>query len=54
LDNAAEVRERIGAAWVKATLGKPVQKVEDNSQILLDLYDNQSKKFARILNPLSM
>ena len=47
--DAAELLKRILDAWGKSTLGKQRVNTPDESQILLDFYDNQSKRFARVL-----
>jgi hypothetical protein len=53
VDSSAELQNLIRSAWGMATLAKPAEKVEDDSHSLLDLYDGQSRKFARIRKPLT-
>jgi hypothetical protein len=43
------LRSEIRRMWEeRATLGKPTAGVEDNSQIMVDSYNAQSLRFARI------
>lgn len=59
VDATKDVRSRevlqksIRASWDKATLSKPAEKPRDDSHILLELYEGQSLKFARVRRPLA-
>jgi adenylate kinase family enzyme len=46
--HANELFDQILDAWSKSTLGKQRVNTPDESQIFLDFYDNQSRRFARL------